>query len=428
MDTPARPPGAGPNPIMDRVARLDAQWAAFADDDAARCLHWLIEPDEWRMLDLFFTTEETSDAFLQADVAFTDERSHGLRLRAWLDTEYRRVEPDLLAAGAEGGWTLPTSRGVTDDVVALVEAARSLWEHHQPLFSHLVLVLVPTAIGSPAAWMAWLERLLVRMPPELRIVVVDYREAPALGELAIRRADVVRTVPAALDMPGAYAELSLQAGGLDAPPGAFRHAFVQMCNAIAGGDMKGAEASATRAREIADAQRWSHLAFAVEFARGSGHLGEGDPQRAIACYRAAEREAEHAETAGEPFGPRLRLQARLGQGAACLKAEAFAPAASVYEAAVPLAKSLGDPLAELDCLRMASYCHERAGAPRPAWSRGIEALAVGEAMDPETRRHSTLAYAGETLLRVCDRPGFGGHEAVVHTKMRSLLGDGWRPT
>ncbi len=418
---------ASDNPIAARLARLDAQWTAFIDDADARQLHWLIEPDEWRMLDLYFTVEDTQDAFFVVDVPFKDSATHGVQLRTWLVDKYREVEPQLAEAGAETGWQPPRVGRDEDDIDVFVSAAHSLWEHHQPLFEHLVAVLVPETIVSAAAWTGWLDRLLPRCPEPLRFVLVDYAQSPALARLALEHAGTVRTVTAGLDMEGAYVDLSADAGGLDEPPGMFRHAFVQMSNAISEGDMKTAESQANAAKSVAGSQGWTHLAFAVDFARGSGYLGQGDAPTAIGCYRTAEESAASAHAAGEDFGLGLVLKARLGQGAACIAAEAYDRGASVYEGAAPLARETEDKRTELDCLRMAAYCHEQSSKFTDAWARGIEALTLAESMDAEERESSTLAHAGTGLLRVCKTRGFAGRETAVDARMTSLLGRDWRP-
>ena len=45
------------NPIAIRLRRLSTQWNEFADTEQLRALHWLVDTDEWRMLDTFFTLE-----------------------------------------------------------------------------------------------------------------------------------------------------------------------------------------------------------------------------------------------------------------------------------------------------------------------------------------------------------------------------------
>ena len=180
------------NPIEQRLYRISDQWTEVAKDDRARCLHWLIEPDEWRMLDLFFTVEDTPDAFFVLDAAFEDERTHGLKLRQWLVDEYRAVEPALVEAGVETGWSPPPIAAGEDDVDAFMRAAESLWDHHRPLARYLVPVLVPEKVTAAERWSAWLERLLRRPTEGVRFVLVDLEQAPALAGVAHAHADVVR--------------------------------------------------------------------------------------------------------------------------------------------------------------------------------------------------------------------------------------------
>src|SRR5690606_34263794 len=131
-------------------------------------------------------------------------------------------------------------------------------------------------IVETSAWVAWVDRLLTACEhANIRFIFVDHRASAPLSPVATKHAATVKTVVADLDMPGAYVELSVDAGGLDKPHGQFRHAFVLMSNAFGSGDVATAEEEAKRAKQVAGAQRWTHLLFAVDFARGSGHLARG---------------------------------------------------------------------------------------------------------------------------------------------------------
>lgn len=418
------------NPIAERLTRLRTQWCAFAEDQRARALHWLIADDEWRMLDTFFTLEslpsaDTDDVFLRVDLPFDAAARYGLDVRAWIVREYDVAAPQLAASGVVTGWRAPAA--TADDVASLCAALGSLWRHHQPMVRHLVVVLEPRAVRDASAWIGWLGRLVAALPDAgVRVILVDRSDTAALAPIAVQQASRVRTVVAGLDMPTAYVELSAQAPGGDAPPGQFRQAFVEMSAALARDDMALARDRAARADAIAQANGWAHLQFAVAFAMASGSLGAGDHAGAIRGYRDAERHAVTAHARGESFGLGLRLDAVLAQGACCIAAGAFALGAERYDAAAALADALEDTRMRLESRRMASYCYEHAGNGIRAWALGIAALGVAEQLDADARRTSTLPALGVAMLRLAATPRHAGLAPVIEARMVALLGPSWR--
>lgn len=421
------------NAIAIRLARLAEQWREFAEVEHLRALHWLVDADEWRMLDTFFVLESlesaaSDDVFLRVDVGFDDGTRHGLVMRQWLEEEYAKAAPGLDDAGVVIGWTAPPP--VADDVASLAATLESLWRHHQPIVRHLVVVLEPKHVHDGAKWIAWLDRLLAALPRiHVRVILVDRVDTAALAPVAKRHAAIVRSVVAALDMPRAYVELSADAGGLDTPQGRFRHAFVQMSEQLSHARMDEASQHAREADRIAQSQKWTHLQFAVAYAMASGHLGREDHRAAIAGYRDAERLAMRVHDEGEPFGLGLRLKAMLAQGACCIAAGAFPAGAERYDAAGVVADQIDDTRMRLETRRMAAYCYEQAKDDAKAWGRGVDAIAIGALLSEADRKTSTLAAAGVALMRVASTPGairFGGSAPAVESRMRELLGPDWR--
>jgi tetratricopeptide (TPR) repeat protein len=209
----------------------------------------------------------------------------------------------------------------------------------------------------------------------------------------------------------------------------FRHLFVKLTGAAAKGDMAEAQALAAQAIETAEKSRWPHLTAVIHFALGSALMARGQAPEAIARYQRADASAEQAALAGEPSAPAIRVNARLGAGAALLAAGAFDKAAEVYEGAAALAEEASDTFLrtflQIECRRMAAYSHERAGARERAWAAGMEALRIGGQMSAEERSRGTLAYVGEGLLRIARR---GSSDATeVEEQMTTLLGPDWRP-
>lgn len=420
-------------PIVRRLERLRTQWREFAEDPDARLLHWVLAQDEWPMLETFFQVEDhesgtTPDLFLRLTPPFEAPEEYGLALVESLSEQYASVRDELAAAGADASWSAPRPSRRRDGVDALHDAARSFHAHHQPLFRHLVLVLLPEG-GMPAqAWARWVERAVQRaQEPNVRLVCLDTREDLKLAEVARRQARHVRTQVAELDMGAALEEISTAAGRLDTPQGRYRHLYVRLGRALAAKDLGRAEQLAGEAVALAHQQQWGHLVVASWFALGAGFLAVGKPAEAIRTYLQAEEAALEAHARGEPTASALRLKVRLALGTACVSAAAYERGATVYEQTAPLAEQLQDTRMQLECWRMAAYCHERARAHDAAWQCGVKGLEVGQRMDDETRRSSTLGYLGEGLLRLTRTWKYREHGEAISRRLEKLLGPHWRP-
>jgi hypothetical protein len=420
------------NSVERRIEVLRDQLRAFTAIPEARLLCWLVSADEIPMVDAFVELESDEHAgelpalFVRFEQPFDDPRGYSLALRAAFLEHYEESREGLGAEDIDDAWVCPAAGGATSDLDALVRCLCSFCAQYETLVEHLILVLRPSHIEDAGAFQRWLEDAVRGVSPtRIRFVVLDHRDAPALAGLVKRDPARVAAMTPALDMPAAFEELSAAAGRLDTPGGMFRHLFVQLSRAAAKGDMPSAESLGARAIEAAEKSGWHHLAAVVHFALGSTLLTRGEYPEAILRYRQADSSAEAAARAGEPSAPKIRLNARMAIGAALLSAGAFDEAADVYEATAPLAEAQGDKLLQMECWRMAGYSHERAGARERAKAAGEQALRVGEAMSGEERARSTLAYAGEGLLRAA-RLALGDRKAV-EARMVDLLGPDWRP-
>jgi hypothetical protein len=431
---------------------LSEQWTEFAQDAQARLLVWQASQAELPVIEAFHAREvdaegaQTPDFFLRVRGAFVHPQAHGYALREELVTEYDTARPALQAEGIEAGWRPPHARQGDDDVRALVRTLSSFRAHHERDIELLALWLDPADVADPEAYLAWLQRLVHAAEPGLRFLVVDLDEACA--PLARAEPVFVKAQPCALDMSGALGALAQQVA--DSPGGKFRVQFLELAAAAGAGDAERAERVAQGACALALAQGWPALAAAAQVVLAAAHLARKRHLDALRCYSEAERLAADAESAalaggaaaptnGQSAAPapepdqaalasarQVRLQARLGQAATLIAHGAFGRAAEVYLAAHQLADALADARSQLDCLRMASVCLARAGEPHKAWAAGLRALAVGAALDPETRKTSSFAYLCDHMLRMTEQPEFDPQRAPLEQQTAQLLGPDWR--
>lgn len=367
---------------------------------------------------------EVPDLFVRISAAFESAASYGAAVRTELLAQY------------ESSWDAlpeferPPRFKATPG--ALHATCAAFLAHHDKAFEHLALVLTPTEVADDEAFALWLAEAAVQAgpTPRLRFLVLMPRgagDAQAQTQILVQRAQSrARVESLALDMPAVLEALSRHAGGLGSPGGRFRHLFVQLTNALGAGDLEQAERLAGSALAITQAQRWPALGVAVHFALGGGALSAGRPHDALPRYHAALAAAQEAARTDAAESGALELRARLAIASAQLYGGDYVAAAATYEQAALLATAQVDLRMQLECWRMASFCHESAGSPQRAWAHAQRALAVGERMDAETRGSSTLPYLGAALERL-SREGLSGLTPdQVERRMSRLLGTAWR--
>jgi hypothetical protein len=427
------------HPIARRLEVLAAQWANFTSNPEARLLRWQCLPDEVPVVETFVAREADSDAcftpdvFLRFDDAFEHATAHGHVLRKTLLAALDEARPAL----DEG--ELEPSTG-HDDVGAFAALLLAYFEHLAEV-DHVVAFLSPDEVKDTSAYQAWLQRLAHACPEQVRVVVLEDAAAPFCEVLAKSEPTRIETISCNLGMQGAFEAMASNAN--DGSPGAnFRELLVRIGGRAKEGDVASASSLARAATDLALTMQCPHLAAGVQMLLASVHASVQQPIEALTCYAEVDRlgQATHAigdhdqasaasELRGDVakvYGLRLRRDARLGQGAVLIGQQAWRHAGTVYVEAASLSKALQEPLAELDGLRLASFCHEQQGKREDAWQCGMAGLEVGAGMDEETRRGSTLGYLGESMLRMTHSSSHSAYREAIGKHMEKLLGPAWR--
>lgn len=428
------------NAIQRRLEILESQWNGFAEDPTPRALRWLVDPDEARMVDVFLEKENEEvgtvpDLFIRFEEPFTESQRYGFVLAEALKVKYDQIREGILGEGIASDWTSPEARQGESNEAYFARCCASFRDYYQAIVGRLVVVLLPGEVTSFVEWRTWLARILkLGLPESVRLLLVDPMGEPALDLLAQSEPELVRTIPADLDMPGAYLELARGDGRPD--PGVdFRRAFIALTNALAKRDPTLAGTLADRAMAIAQQHGWPQMQIVVHMAVGAGWLAVGKPEEALKRYQAAGATAATASQGGDPAAPKLALQCKLAEGAALVSGQRHQQAAEAYEAAAALAERLPDPMMLMESRRMAGFCYATAGQADPAWRSGHLALDAAEKLEPDARANSTLPYVGQFLLRLLggkgrNRPRLpdgGGEdpEQQVRARMAKLAGPDW---
>jgi hypothetical protein len=419
---------------MRRLETLSDQWQEFAEQPDARVLCWLVTPDEYAMVDAFLAMEseaETAasrDLFVRLTCPFVAGRYGEALLREFVEKAaalHQGLEDPMTPA-----WQAPAAAPGAPDPLPFLRACESFIAHYE-LPGLLALLLSPSEIADRAAfaqWLALIARTALPRMAKLRFILCDDARTPELAAVVQGQPGRVLAVRADLDMPAARLEVSEAAGYLDTPGGKYRHAFVQLTNALGKPDLAAAETHGTAALAITTAEKWWALAIPVHMALAGGLTAAKRNEDANRSYLQAESAAVEGQKAGDPLCAKLRVQVRLGRGSLLIQAGAWRLAATLYSESVPLAKALPDPAMVIDCHRLASLCHEQDKQYQPAWQQGVDGLGFARGVDKAALPQSTLAYLGESLARLCKRGEFKGLWPRIERELVSLLGPKWRPT
>jgi len=422
------------NPVMQRLEQLSGQWLEFAERPEARVLCWLVEPDEYAMVNAFVAMEDddragqTEDLFVPLTAPFVAGHYGEVLLREFMD------KASSLYAGlndaSEPAWQPPRAGANSPDPLPFLQACQSFIGHYK-LPGLLAIVLTPAEIADYAAYQQWLDivtRTALPKIDKLRLVVLDDKRAPALGLLVQAQPERVMAVAADLDMPAARQEISENAGNLDRPGGQFRHQFVLMTNALGKQDLATAETHSQAALDITAAQGWHALAVPIHLAMGASLAAAGKVEPANRRYLGAETSAATGEKAGDPVCTKLRVQARFCRGSLLIHAAAWQIAATLFTETLPLAQATKDPGMIIDCYRLASFCLEQGKQYQPAWQQGVDGLAFARTVDKAALAATTLPYLGEGLSRLCKQSQLSGSWKRIEQELVALLGPTWRPT
>jgi hypothetical protein len=426
------------NPILEQLDVIEDTWTEFAETPGARLLCLELRHDETRLFDAFIAREleeraaELPDLFLTLETPFEHLAVHGFALQQTLTSEYQSAQPGLAAEGVAATWSPPVYLDRAESDVAFFARTCESFHQHHAVERHLAVVLRPSVVADVAVYRQWLQKLLSTSAGHVRFVALDSAGAPELRVLAEAEPARAKSRRPALDMPGAIEALSQNAGNLDTPGGQYRDLFVRLGSQLAKQDLARATELGAAALAIAAAQSWFHLAVPIHFALAAGFTSAGRFADSLACFK----NAEHAALRGQSEGPEearpvcrpLRLHARLGQGSTLFAAQAWDAAARHYEETAPVAVEYGDPRTELDCHRLASFAHERAGRDERAFQVGLNGLGVARTMDKELLASSTFPYLGVALLRLCEAPSRRDLAPQIEQQIVTIAGTpDWRP-
>ncbi|WP_198373354.1 hypothetical protein, partial [Roseomonas rosulenta] len=395
------------NAVERRLMDIRVAWERFTADAARRALVWSLPASSGRLAECFFEAQKLEVPYSTRDlcIVFKEPFEHSIQysraLQAALAGMYEASREDIAAEGIPADWR-PPAGPLPASAYGVVQALRSFGASHHQHFGHLAAVLMPTEVSSDAAFAGWLRRALDAAPPErLRIAALDPAEAPRLAPLAADPRVLHETL--ALDIMAVAQETFAQERP-PGPAGTFRDLMTALVVLSERGSPAEVRAKAAQAYAFAGAQGWSDQQSAVAAVVGGAQMRHGQHDTAVESYRFADAAAVRATEAGNPAGPRLRIQSRFGEAGAHFAAARPAEAAACYDEAAAMALALAPPdlVLAIEAVRMAAFCHARMEDRAGAIARGRRALDLGARLRADARNLTSLPIAASDLLRVID--------------------------
>lgn len=414
------------NPVIQRLEKLEGLWNEFSILPNARILRWVVDEDSLQMIQTLIDLQSESigtvpDLFVEFKVNFEEPHEYAGQLIDNLKAQYEGSREQMQADGFQTNWVCPACSD-PPTIAELINVLSSFHTCCPPASEHLAVVLWPEKSQMPGPWESWLTELAAqKIPPVVRFMVVDRKRFVALERLSRTQPERVVSIDPELDMSAAYEQIVAAAPG-NGPGHDFRRYFVALTNAAGAGDVAKAEATAKKAVAIATQEQWPHLAATAWMALGAAYFAAGNLDQTIASYKTA-----NAAIAGVDDDPskNLEIPARMAEGSALIAAGRFAEAAAVFGNAAVIAAAKNDTTSELECWRIAGWCHETDGKPLPGWDCGEKALDAGARLDEAARSTSTLPYVGQMMVRLADKGTHRSRKSAVQDRMVELLGPEW---
>ena len=419
----SKPPS---NPIQKRLEKLEGQWTEFIELPEARILRWLVDDDALQMIQLFVDLQsepvsEIPDLFVEFKTDFEQPADFAGDLIAALQEQYDANREAIAEDGIRADWVCPKCCS-PPTIADLVNVLVSFHASHQALAEHLAVVLWPEKTPKAARWERWLTELAtLRVPPAIRFVVVDRKQFAALESLAESQPGKVVSIDPKLDMSAAYEQIVSEVPG-SSPGHDFRQYFVALTNAAGSGELAKAESVAAKAIAVATKEQWFYLISAAQMALGAAYFAAGKLDATIQCYRAANKAVAGKD---DVASKKLDVPTRMAEGSALIAAEKYGEAAEVFQNAAVVAGGYKEVTSEMECWRMAGWCHETNGQPAQGWDCGEKALVVGESLPQAECDMSTVPYVGQMLIRLADAGTQKKRKSEIEDRMVKLLGQNW---
>ncbi|MEL6631787.1 MAG: hypothetical protein AAFQ83_09970 [Bacteroidota bacterium] len=411
------------------------QWWQFEAESSAPFGRWLVQDDEYRMVEAFVKREETEagqipSVFFQLETPFQTKASYGPALLQELVSTCLQPEnqDDLEAFGISLSFvqSYENKKGPRDWITFLDEFR----QQGPKIAGHIVPFLQPKQIADPEQFADWLMDVAeTQIPPSIKIMLLDRVSQPILERFADFFSQQVEDLVPDLNMDDAMMEMAAMAGANDPDdPGVlYRKALVALMQHSQAGKLDQAKQFAQEAQEIAHVNFWPHLEVAAFLGLANAMLANQAFGEIFPVYTQAREAAKRAEQEDDTLGKRLAIQAWMSEGAARIADDDYPMAMQAYQSGATIGVEIEDHILALESWRMAGYCAEREKKWIDAWSFYQKTLSSAQQLPPDQCKNTTLPYAGHALLRLVSKSGSTQKDRVrILETMEQLLGPDWQ--
>lgn len=264
------------NAITHRITQMQTKWSRKVKDDT-KLVRWLIDENEYRMLEAFVLIEAgehgvLSELFYSFTLPFEDskEAPFALKLKeGWIDTwnnpEYRDEVPE----GFLPNWNsnLYENTNVKDKEQEFIDCMSSFVQSISNS-TKLVMVLLPQNLRQLGKqWSNWVLSMTEKLPDNLRIMVVDYKDSNAFNHIPNYVKQV--SIEANLRMFQAMKEIVASSGDSNEPGVAVNTCILNIFEELQKKNTRGVELWGNKGIQVAQEVKSKSLEVTVLIAYGS---------------------------------------------------------------------------------------------------------------------------------------------------------------
>lgn len=282
------------NAITHRITQLQTKWYRKVKEDT-KLVRWLIEENEYRMLEAFVLLESgehgvLSEFFFPFTIPFFDnkEESFALNLKnAWIDTwnnkQYRdEVPKKLLPQWQSQPYENTTVKNREQEFLECMSSFAQAISNN----ARLVLVLLPQNLKQLGKqWGNWVLSLTEKLPDNLQIMVVDYKDSKAFRYIPNEVKEV--SIEANLKMFQAMKEIVASSGDAHEPGIAINTCLLNIFEELQKENIRGVELWGNKGIEVAKEAASKSLEATVLITYGSAYFQLKKYDKALVKFKNA---------------------------------------------------------------------------------------------------------------------------------------------
>lgn len=418
------------NAITQRIDLLSNYWQQFTENEEAQIVLWLIEPDEFQLIELFVEVEESEhgsfpDLFIKCETPFEEVETYGHLLTQDLHQYFEARKEELAENGIQIPWNeieLETASSHT-----FLEALALIKKHIPDLTGNLIAYFSPSDCNNILAWSEWFVQLLeIGIPERVKLMLIDVLDQNLFARVFEQYAEKVHIIQPALNIPAAMRQLA-SSGNPSDPSVQFRKIFVDLGQAANRNHLSEVRRLGKQALQIARTNGWLPMQVTIYMLVGSVLANAGENTEALENYEKSIQLTQPGYKQGDKESGNLLLQSLFGKASAFISMQNLESAAETYAFAVEVADSITDYFNMMEASRMTAYCyeHQKEKEIEKAWTFGLKGLENARKLKEEIRVNSTLPYLGERMLRIARKMDDEDKMNWVYDNMVELMGKDW---